>query len=154
MRVLDLNRIPPKHTAIGKKVQIPKEIQTPVCRRESLAKKPYSAILNLFKPFKTLLNGFKSRPDSRLKLLSVTYEVTRVFLRVGLDPQVTFILLYLRGECQTSWPLRCGRKRLSVPLKKNGDQQARQGQLQNDVFSCFLLGVPMLFEVAVLVIEL
>jgi len=43
----------------------------PCCRRESAAKKPYSAILNPFKPFKTHLNAIKSRLDLRLKLLSV-----------------------------------------------------------------------------------
>jgi hypothetical protein len=35
----------------------------PCCRRESSAKKPYSAILNLFNPFQTHLNGIKSRLD-------------------------------------------------------------------------------------------
>jgi hypothetical protein len=55
-------------------------VLNPFYRRESLAKKPYSAILNLFKPLKTHLNAFRSRPDSRLKMLSVTYEVTLRFI--------------------------------------------------------------------------
>jgi len=37
-------------------------------QRESAVKTPYSAILKLFKPFKTLLNAIKSRLDLRLKL--------------------------------------------------------------------------------------